>query len=143
MNNLKENMKHSKLLLSALETLIILTSFIAITSCFPTGGILTKNGHLTGFWVIPVMFLIAAAFLDKISEDKTKIPAWVISLCSKFAIGVGGGLSFGAVLILNEWYTNPDNGTWEPLFTATGLSGAGVLTAERLFERIRRKQQDV
>jgi hypothetical protein len=136
-------MKNIKTLLFAVEILIILTSFIAITSCFPTGGVFTQNGRLTNFWIIPTTFLLVAAFLDKISEDKTKIPSWAIFLCSKFAIGVGAGLSFGALLILNEWYVNPDNGIWEPLFTATGLSGAGVLTAERLFERIRKKQQDV
>ncbi len=136
-------MKQLKVILYAVEILIILIPFITITLCFPSGGILTQNGHLTDFWAIPAAFLVAAAFLDKISEDKIKIPQWVVFLCSKIATGVGLGLSFGAILILNEWYANPDNGMWEPLFTATGLSGAGVLTAERWFERIRKKEQSV
>jgi hypothetical protein len=136
-------MKNLKISLYTAESLIIFTSFIAITSFFPTGGVLTQNGRLTDFWVIPTIFLGVAVFLEKISEDKIKIPSWAIFLCSKFAAGVGLGLSFGAILILNEWYANPDNGMWEPLFTATGLSGAGVLTAERFFERLRKKQQDV
>jgi hypothetical protein len=136
-------MKNSKMLLYGAEALIFCTSSIAITSCFPAGGVLTQNGRLTDFWGIPAIFLIAAAFLDKISEEKTRIPSWVIFLFSKLAVGVGAGLSFGAFLILNEWYANPDNGMWEPLFTATGLSGVGVLTAERVFEKIRKRQQEI
>ncbi len=82
---------------------------------------------------------MTVASLNQISESET-IPRWVLFLGSNLAIGASAGLSFGAFLILNDWYANPDNSLYEPLFTATGLSGAGVLSAQRWLEQVRKKQ---
>ncbi len=111
-------MRQPKEILYAVEGLIIFIPFIIITLRFPSGGILTQSEHLTIFGGIWATFSRAAVFLEKVSEDKNEIPQWVAFLCSRLAAGVGLGLSFGAILILNEWYANPDNGMWEPLSTA-------------------------
>jgi hypothetical protein len=135
-------MKKLKMAMYALEALLTVVSFLIVVHFFPTGGALTKNNSLMDFWVIPVITLLIAAVLEQLSDDKVKIPLWTTILCSRVAAGVGLGLSFGAILILNEWYATPDQGTWEPLFTATGLSSAGVLAAQNRIEKIRKKRND-
>lgn len=133
MNNLQR-------LVIIVPSLIVLIAFlVTIMFCFPNGNVLPQNGRLMKFWIIPGIFLMTVASLNQISESET-IPRWVLFLGSNLAIGASAGLSFGAFLILNDWYANPDNSLYEPLFTATGLSGAGVLSAQRWLEQVRKKQ---
>jgi hypothetical protein len=120
-------MKYLKMPMSYFELFFSLIPIIPIASLFPSGGFLTENSRLTGFLGIPVILASVAALLEHMSKGTPKVPSWFFILYSKFVFGVGSGLSLGALLILNEWYANPDNGTWEPLFTATGLCGASVL----------------
>ena len=134
-------MKKTKAVLHVAEGVTIFLSFIGISSCFPSGGILTQNESLLDFWAVPMAFLAVAVILEKCSQYELRIPWWIAPLCSSVAAGVWLGLSLGAVLILNEWYVDPENGTWEPLFTATGLSAAGVLAAERWYKKIHGKEK--
>ncbi len=122
--------------LNAIGGLIIFISFISSARYFPTGGVLTQKGTLLELWLIPVVFLGVAVYLDKFTEGGAKIPWWIAFLCARASGGVWLGLSLGAVLILNEWYSNPEDGSWEPLFTATALSAAGVMAAQRWFDKM-------
>jgi hypothetical protein len=136
-------MKYLKTSLPYFELFIGLIPILPIAYLFPTGGFLTQNGHLTGFLEIPVILAAFAALFKHMSEGRPKLPSWFFVLYSKFAFGVGAGLSLGAFLILDAWYANPDNGAWEPLFTATGLSGAAVVAIGKSLESMSKQQQDL
>jgi hypothetical protein len=136
-------MKYLKISLPYFELLIGLIPIIPIASLFPTGEFLTQNGHLTGFLDISIILAAFAAFLDHVSKTTPKCPSWFFVLYSNIAFGVGSGFSLGALLVLDAWYANPDNGTWEPLFTATGLCGASAVAIGKYVESMNKRRQDL
>ena len=128
-------------LLAFTEGWILLWTFIFTVLLFPIHGLLDQNGDFTALWAAPALFIMAAFALDKLSESQIEIPQWVFVLISSAAQGVWLAFSLQALLILNSWYAEPELSTWEPLFTATGLSSAGVLLAERFINEIRKRQK--
>jgi hypothetical protein len=120
-----------------IENGVALIAFLGIAQCFPSGYPLVSNNSLLNFWFLPFAFLLAWGFLDSVKEENGKIPMIVPIILSGVANGVWSGLSFGSVLILNEWYANPEIGTWEPLLTATGFSSAAILTVNTRFNSFR------
>lgn len=139
----RENIrKNSPAILETLEGFSILLSFILTLSYFPIRDLLNQNHDFTEFWLIPALFFILALILDTISEDRTiKIPQWIFVLISSLANGVWLALSLETLSVLNSWYAEPEVSTWEPLFTATGLSSAGVLAAQRYIEKVRKRNK--
>lgn len=135
-------MKQIQAIKHATEGLILLIGFLTSLYCV-SSGILIRDGHLTHFWTIPIVFFGVGMLIGKCHEDGMKIPWWVSFLYTKLAAGTWMGLSFGAVLILNDWYDNPNDGKLEPLFTAAGLSSAGVLAAETWCERTFHKDNEI
>lgn len=133
-------MKQQNIGLFAVEMLLVPIPLFSIASCFPSGGVLIQNGSLTFLWAIPLGFIFAAATLQMFADQGVKIPSWLLFVFSRLSRGAYLGLSLGAILILNKWYADPSISTCEPLFTATGLSGAGVLIAERWVEKTRKKE---
>jgi len=125
----------------AAEAVPTMGAFLLILIFYPSQNNLTRNANLIELWAIPIFFYVLAGFISKVSDDGVKIPAWVYYLFSRVAAGAWLGLSFRAVLILNLWYADPSQGTWEPLFTATGLSGAGVMAAQRHLATVRAKAE--
>jgi hypothetical protein len=117
-----KNVKHF------IEYGVVFISFIGVASCFPSGYPLVLDNSLINFWALPAVFWMAWSFLDLLKENNAKIPEIVPIILSGLANGAWSGLSFGSVLILNQWYTNPEVGTWEPLLVATGFSSAVILT---------------
>lgn len=134
------SVRDSKIFWYAVEGLVGLQAFLLVASIFPSGGSLVSDKRLTDFWIIPVLFVFVAVLLTKIAEDGESLPRGVYVVYSALASGTWLGLSFGAVLILNQWYAAPGDGHWEPLFTATGLSSAGVLAADRAVRRLHKRK---
>jgi hypothetical protein len=119
------------------ETGVALIAFIGVASCFPSGYPLVLDNSLINFWALPAAFLLAWSFLDFLKERNEKIPKIVPIILSGLANGAWSGLSFGSVLILNQWYANPEVGTWEPLLVAAGFSSAAILAVNTRFNGFR------
>lgn len=122
----------------SIETVVTLIAFICMALCFPSGYPLVLKDSLINFWILPAVFLIAWSILDSLQENSENIPNIVPVFLSGLANGAWSGLSLGSVLILNQWYANPEVGTWEPLLVATGFSSAAILTVNARFSNLRR-----
>jgi hypothetical protein len=118
------------------EGCILTAAFLGVVWCSRIEGILIQNEGLISFWIIPIVFFAVAMVLERCSGARANIPWWVPWACARAAAGVWLGLSFRAVLVVNEWYAHPAMATWEPLFSAVGLSAAGVLATERWLDKI-------
>ncbi|HHP5356383.1 TPA: hypothetical protein ACSCXL_000844 [Aeromonas veronii] len=106
------------------EKFLTVGTLFLVASVFPSCEAILVENSLTGFWVIPAVALVIVALLEDAIKKGFEPPVLTINLLESVAAGIGGGGSFGATLILNEWYANPNGGLYEPLFAATTLASS-------------------
>jgi hypothetical protein len=127
---------------SAFESILVFFSFGLTLMYMPIRGRLSQSDNFTDFWVLPAIFIGIAVALAKLTEDGMRILPVLFWSYSRIASGAWLALSFENIFILNDWYLKPDSANWEPLFTANGLSIAGVLVAQSWVERTRKANKD-
>lgn len=126
---------------SNLEGLLAFISFSLIANVFPEGGFLIKNNTLIDFWSVPFVFVGAATLIKKVKSVQNIVPSYILIFFKATSGGAFIALTYGSILILNEWYFYPEQASWEPLFVATGLSSSGVYMAYKFFHKTMIEQE--
>lgn len=133
----------SKTLYFTVEGAIILAGFGITVVWFNSGEFLTSSPSLLPFWFLPLIFCGTAVLFKKLAAAGVNMHWLFHYIFYSIAGGTWLGLSLESVLILNEWYrSSGSNGRLEPLFTATGLSTAAILTAQRIVGKISGRKEE-
>ncbi|OOQ67451.1 hypothetical protein C1S86_25390 [Vibrio parahaemolyticus] len=119
-----------------LEVFLTVIVFSLVVRIFPSGEPLVVDNNLFGFWGIPALFVLIRAFLEDLVSKGARPSAVAVGVLASVTNGVWAGLSLGSVLILNEWFANPDAGNYEPLLIATTLASAAVLHSYGRFAKL-------
>ena len=115
------------------EGFIVFAAFCAVffPLFLPSSNLLEIHSNLSVVFGIAAVCIAVKLYLVQVDISLSRTYQRAFFYYHRIVAGVGLGLTLGTIVVLGKWYEEPDLGKWEPLFTATGLSSAGVVWCER------------